>query len=232
MDAGTHRPMWAAVRQVFGYRNTWLICAVNSGTCGAFLAFTGLWGVPFLAQHHALTVKQASLVTSAMLVLFALSGPLFGALSDRWHLRRRPYAIGAGMMLAGFALMAMWPAAPLPLLVPALLVAAIGAASMVISFGYAKESVPVELQGTVTGVVNAGVMLGTLTQMPVIGLILDAYWQGEVAGGVRQYSLQAFQVALQVLAGWVAVAFALLLATRETHAKQALAADDAEHAVA
>lgn len=232
MDAGTHMPVWAAVRKVFGYRNTWLIFVANSGTCGAFLAFTGLWGVPFLAQHHGLTVQQASLITSAMLVLFAFSGPVFGALSDRWHLRKRPFAIGAGAMLAGFALMALWPSAPLPLLVPVLLAAAFGAASMVISFGYAKESVPVELQGTVTGVVNAGVMVGTLTQMPVIGLILDAYWQGEIAGGVRQYSLQAFQVGLQFLAGWVAISFALLLATRETHARQALAADDVEHAVA
>jgi hypothetical protein len=72
-------------------------------------------------------------------------------------------------------------------------------------------------------VVNAGVMVGTLTQMPVIGLILDAYWQGMAVNGVRQYSLEAFQVALMLLAGWMAVSFALLLLTRETHARQSSA---------
>jgi MFS family permease len=208
------------VLQVFHYRNTWLLFVVNSGICGAFLAFTGLWGVPFFVQHHALGVPQAALITSMMLVLFALGGPLMGGLSDRWQLRRRPYALGAGATVAGFGLLAAWPAAPLPLLVAALAVASLGAGAMAISFGYAKESVPLPLQGTVTGVVNAGVMVGTLTQMPLIGLILDRHWQGAALNGVRQYSLEAFQLALLLLAGWMAVSFVLLLATKETHARQ------------
>ncbi len=209
-----------SVLDVFHYRNTWLLFVVNSGICGCFLAFTGLWGVPFFVQHHALSVPQAALVTSMMLVLFATGGPIMGSLSDRWQLRKRPFALGAGVTVAGFCTLAAWPAAPLPLLVAALAAASLGAGAMAISFGYAKESVPLPLQGTVTGVVNAGVMVGTLTQMPVIGLILDAHWQGVAINGVRQYSLEAFQVALMLLAGWMVVSFALLLATRETHAKQ------------
>jgi hypothetical protein len=91
---------------------------------------------------------------------------------------------------------------------------------MALSFAYAKESVPVHLQGTVTGVANAGVMVGTLTQMPVIGLILDANWEGVVANGIRQYGLDAFRYGLLFLFAWIAVSFAALLATRETHAHQ------------
>ena len=115
--------------------------------------------------------------------------------------------------------MALFPAMPLALLVPLLLVASVGAATMVISFAYAKESVPTHLQGTATGIANTGVMTGTLTQMPVIGLLLDARWQGAIANGVRQYGLEAFQLALQFLAAWTTLAVALLLLTRETHAR-------------
>jgi sugar phosphate permease len=219
-QAGGHAPILKSVLEVFHYRNTWLLFVVNSGICGCFLAFTGLWGVPFFVQHHALSVPQAALVTSMMLVLFATGGPIMGSLSDRWQQRKRPFALGAGVTVAGFCTLAAWPAAPLPLLVAALAAASLGAGAMAISFGYAKESVPLPLQGTVTGVVNAGVMVGTLTQMPVIGLILDAHWQGVAINGVRQYSLEAFQVALMLLAGWMAVSFVLLLATRETHARQ------------
>jgi hypothetical protein len=69
-------------------------------------------------------------------------------------------------------------------------------------------------------VANAGVMLGTLTQMPVIGIILDAHWKGAIVNGVRQYDLAAFQFALLFLSAWIAIAFVLLLFTRETHAQQ------------
>jgi len=218
-EGGAHPPILRSIADVFGHRNALLIFLVNPGVGGAFLAFSGLWGVPFLSQHHGLSVREASLVTSAMLVMFALSGPAFGAISDRWRLRKRPALIGAGLLAGGFGAMALAPTMPLAVLVPLLLVASFGAASMVTSFAFAKESVPPHLHGTVTGVVNAGVMIGTLTQMPVIGLILDAHWEGAIANGVRQYGLGAFQLGLLFLAAWSLVSLALLAATRETHAR-------------
>ena len=210
-----HASIGADLRAILRYPNPWLLALVNSGVCGAFLAFTGLWGVPLLAQVHDISVAQAALITSSMLVLFAVGGPLFGIWSDRLQRRKLPFSIGAGAMLAGFAVLTAAPTAPLALLVPLLLVASFGAGAMVLSFGFAKESAPLRLQGTVTGVVNAGVMVGTLVQMPVIGLILDAHWQGVAINGVRQYDVAAFQAGLVFLLAWLAVAIVLLAATRE-----------------
>jgi MFS family permease len=218
--AGDHGHFVHDLIEILRYRNTWLIFWINSGTCGGFLAFAGLWGVPFFAQHHGLSVKQASLVTSAMLVMFAVGGPLFGALSDRVKRRKWPYVAGAAPMVAGFGTLALVPDAPLALLVPLLLAAGFGGGAMAVSFGFAKESVPARLQGAVTGTVNAGVMVGALTLMPLIGAVLDAYWQGASANGVRLYGLDAFCVGWMLLAGWIAVSFVLLLATRETYARQ------------
>ncbi|MBS1163766.1 MAG: putative Major facilitator superfamily precursor [Burkholderiaceae bacterium] len=205
----------ADLRAILRYRNPWLLALVNSGVCGAFLAFTGLWGVPLLSQVHGISVAQASLVTSGMLVLFAAGAPVFGVWSDRLQRRKLPFALGGSLMLAGFAVLTALPAAPLLLLVPVLLAASFGAGSMALSFGFAKESAPLRLQGTATGVVNAGVMLGTLVQMPVIGLILDARWQGVAINGVRQYDVGAFQAGLVFLLAWIAAAVLLLLGTRE-----------------
>ncbi len=208
-------PLLASLRQVLANRNVWLLAGVNSGVCGSFLAFTGLWGVPFFVQQHGLAPKSASAITTAMLALFALSAPLFGLLSDRWHEHKRPFALGAALILAGFAVLALAPSAPLGVLVPALLVASVGAGSMVLSFALAKASVPRQMQGTATGLANLGVMGGALVQMPLVGLILDASWDGRSESGVRLYSLAAFQGGLLLLAGWIALAFVLLLATRE-----------------
>jgi sugar phosphate permease len=205
----------ADLRAILRYPNPWRLALVNSGVCGAFLAFTGLWGVPLLSQVHGISVAQASLITAGMLVLFAAGGPLFGLWSDRLQRRKLPFLIGAGVMLAGFAVLTAAPTAPLALLVPLLLAASFGAGAMVLSFGFAKESAPLRLQGTVTGVVNAGVMVGALVQMPVVGLILDARWQGAVVGGVRQYDVGAFQAGLVFLLVWLAAAILLLAVIRE-----------------
>lgn len=208
-------PLRAGLRQVLGNRNVWLLAGVNSGVCGSFLAFTGLWGVPFFVQQHGLAPKSASAITAAMLVLFALGAPLFGFLSDRWHQHKRPFTLGSALLVAGFAVLALAPAAPLAVLVPALLVASVGAGAMVLSFALAKASVPPPVQGTATGLANLGVMTGALVQMPAVGMILDASWDGRSENGVRLYTLVAFQGGLLLLAGWIAVAFVLLLLTRE-----------------
>lgn len=208
-------PLMDGLRQVLGNRNVWLLAAVNSGVCGSFLAFTGLWGVPVFVQHHGLEPKAAAAITTAMLVLFAVSAPVFGIVSDRWHRHKLPFVLGSTLLLAGFAVLALAPAAPLMVLVPALLAGSVGAGSMVLSFAYAKASVPRALQGAATGLTNAGVMLGALVQMPVFGLILDARWDGRSAAGVRLYDLEAFQAGLLFLTGWIALAVALLILTRE-----------------
>jgi MFS family permease len=99
--------------------------------------------------------------------------------------------------------------------VPVLLAASFGAGSMALSFGFAKESAPLRLQGTATGVVNAGVMLGTLVQMPVIGLILDAHWQGVTIGACASTTLPPIRPGSIFLLAWIVVAVLLLAATRE-----------------
>ena len=210
----------AGVLEVWRYRNTALLFLVNSGVCGAFLTFTGLWGVPFLAQVHGLTVKQAALVTAAMLVLFSIGGIAFGAWSDRWRRRKAPFLIGATLTATGFAALALAPEAPLALLVPVLVLAGFGAGAMALSFGLAKESVPPRLQGTVTGAINMGVMTGTLIQMPLLGALLDARWDGTLLNGVRQYGAAAYQAGWWVLFAWLLAAVALLALTHESHARQ------------
>lgn len=211
----------ADLASVFGYRNVWLLALANSGLCGAFLAFTGLWGIPYLTQVHAISVARATAVTAGMLVLFALGAPAFGYLSDRWKRRKRPYLIGSGAMMVCLLAISVRPDTPLPVLVPLLFAGAFGSGSMALSFGYAKESSPLRLQGAATGIVNAGVMVGALTLMPLFGWILDRYWiEGAVQSGVRVYSRDAYQAAFVLFAAWISVSFLALAATRDTRAQQ------------
>lgn len=217
--------IWRGLIDIWKLRNTSLLFLVNSGICGAFLTFTALWGVPFFTQVHALSVQQASLITSTMLVLFAIGGPLIGTWSDRLQRRKAPFLAGAVTLTVSFAVLAAAPSAPLSVLVPLLLAGAFGAGAMAVSFGFAKASAPARLQGTVIGAVNMGVMVGTLIQMPLIGVILDAHWSGEVIDGVRQYDAAAYQPAWLLLAGWIAVSTLLLMFTRETRAGKKVSAE-------
>ncbi len=211
--------VWRGLREVWRWRNTALLFVAPSGICGAFLTFTTLWGTPFLVQQRGFTPAQASWVIAGMLIAFSVGGVFWGRLSDRLRARKLPYGLGAVATVAGFALLTLWPRAPGVVLLTGLLGGALGSGAMVVGFAWAKESVPARFAGTATGVHNTGVMVGALLQLPLLGWVLDALWDGRHVGAVRLYGLFAFQAAFGVLLAWVVVAAVCVALAAETHAR-------------
>jgi MFS family permease len=214
------RSALAGAVEVFKYRNTILLFLIPGGVVGCVLTFAGLWGVPFLATHHGLSTAQASALTSALLVAWAVGGPVFGWASDRLGSRKPLYIGGCAVALLAWLPVIFWPSVPRAGLVAALLLIGFSSGCMIVSFAYAKESVPVDLSGTVAGVINMGVMMGPTLLQPAVGWVLDHKWRGEAPAGVRSYGLEAYQSGFALMLVWAALALVLLFFTRETHCRQ------------
>ena len=78
---------------------------------------------------------------------------------------------------------------------------------------------PARLAGTVSGIANMGVMLGGMFMQPLVGLVLDANWDGRAVDGVRVYDFAAYPGGFAAMLVWGAVSLALLAATRESYCK-------------
>ncbi len=204
---------------VMRYRNTWLLSIVPGGVVGSILAFAGLWGVPFLTTQHGLTTGDAAAVCSAMLISWAIGGPVVGALSDRIGLRKPLYVFGCSFIALGWSLIVLVPDMNSILLILLLLVIGFASGCMIVGFAYAKESIPGHLAGTVSGVVNMGVMMGPMILQPAVGWMLDTSWKGELNNGIKVYDLDAYQSGFMLMAGWAIVSFVLILFTKETRAQ-------------
>jgi MFS family permease len=218
--SGAAHGILAGIREVFRYRNTWLLTLAPGGVVGCVLTFSGLWGIPFLTTHYGLSPTQAAALTSALLVAWAVGGPLLGFGSDHWGRRKPLYAGGCAAVLACWALVVLVPDLPLPLLVAVLLAAGLASGGMIIGFAFAKESVPPHLAGTVSGVVNMGVMTGPMVLQPAVGWVLDRLWDGTLVNGVRVYPWSAYRAGFALMLVWAALALVLILLTRETRCEQ------------
>jgi MFS family permease len=216
----TRPGIFESLREVLRYPNALLLCIIPGGIVGCVLTFSGLWGVPYLATHHQRTITGASFLSSALMLAWAVGGPMFGWLSDRLGRRKPLYVVGCGLSLTGWGLIIFSESLPLPVLACLLILTGFCSGSMIIGFAYAKESVPLDLAGTVSGMVNMGVMMGPMTLQPVVGWILDQYWLGTEVGGVRVYSLAAYQTGFSLMLAWLALGFVLLLFTHETRCCQ------------
>ncbi len=219
-DQGPARSIVTGLGTVFSHRNTLLLFLIPAGVVGPILAFSGLWGVPFLTTCYGISATQASTLTTALLVAWALGGPICGWLSDRVGSRKPLYIIGLCVTLIGWIAITYVKAMPLAVFAPILVMTGFSSGCMILTFAFAKESVPSHLAGTVTGVSNMGVMMGPMLLQPGIGWVLDQKWTGELGNGVRIYSLEAYQTGFTLMILWAALALALLFFTRETHCRQ------------
>ena len=214
-----HTPILASLAEVLSYRNIWLMMLVPVGFSGAVLTFAGLWGVPWLRQVHGLDPKSAAAITSTMLVAWGVGGPLLGNWSTRLG-RRKPLYLGTGVLALLGWIAVVWLPLPLPLLVVVLAITGFVSGNIIIGFAWAKESVPLRLMGTASGVANMGPLMGGMVLQPAVGWMLDRHWSGAMAGGARLYDGAAWTGGFALLAASVAVGLVLLTLARESFGRQ------------
>jgi sugar phosphate permease len=187
-------PWLHAVIRVLSNRSTWPAFLVNAGVAGSFLAFAGLWAVPFLQQTRGMSRVDAAQHTSLLLLGVAIGSVTIGVLSDR--LRSRTGVMRAFVLLytlswAPWLLHLVWP--PWATLTWFLLMGLL-IPGFTLSWTIAKEANPPEFSGIATSIVNVGIFLGTGILQPWVGWILD---RGRLAGDLAD----AWDRALWLLAG-------------------------------
>jgi MFS family permease len=221
-DGDRGASMWQDLKTVLGYRNTILLYVIPGAFSGLVLMFAGLWGVPFLATHYGFTTAEAASLASVLLIAWSVASIGYGPLSQRIGRRKTPYLAGLVATYALWAALIYVPGWSRPALVALLVALGVSSAAFILTFAYAKESVPARLAGTVSGIANMGVMTGGMVMQPLVGFVLDRHWTGALTpGGARHYDLGAYQSAFSLLFAWGLVALACLAFTKETHCRQA-----------
>ena len=184
----------ARCAQVLANPATWPGFFVNVGVGGSYLAFAGLWAVPYLAQVHGMSRVVAAEHASLLLLGVAFGALAIGALSDRLGSRR-------GLMRACTLLYTLswlpWIAHvawPLPATLAWSFVMGLLIPGFTLSWAVAKEVNRPEHSGMATSVVNLGIFLGAGLLQPLVGHVLDL---GRASGATAQ----AWDHALWLLAG-------------------------------
>ena len=207
--SATRIPWRQALLQVLANRRTWPGFFVNVGIGGSFLAFAGLWAVPFLQQVYDLPRNVAAQHGSLLLLGVAIGALVIGALSDRLRNRRgvmRAYAFLYALTWVpwllhwqpSLAVSYAW-CLLMGLLIP----------GFMLTWTVAKEVNRPEHAGMATAVVNVGIFLGAGALQPLVGWVLD---RGRAAGDPAL----AWDNALLLLAGSAALGALATLFVRET----------------
>ena len=212
-DGAASRHWMHALGRVLANPATWPGFFVNVGIGGSYLAFAGLWAVPYLVDAHGMSQVTAAQHGSALLLGVAFGALIIGVVSDRSGSRRgvmRVCTFLYALSWLPWLLHVKWPLAAtlgwfllMGLLIP----------GFTLAWTVAKEVNRPEHSGIATSVVNVGIFLGTGILQPLVGWVLDrGRASGEVAG--------AWDSAILILAGAAAFGAVMTLLVRERPARR------------
>jgi sugar phosphate permease len=205
LPAAAHVPWKRAVTRVLANPATWPPFIVNLGVGGSFLAFAGLWAVPYLQQVHGMSRVHAAQHSSLMLLGVAFGSMAIGVISDR--LRSRRGVMRAAVLLYTLSWLpwiahVQWPlwATHSWFLLMGLLIP-----GFTLSWTIAKEANPPQYSGIATSVVNTGIFLGAGILQPLVGWVLDRgrALDDVAAGWDRALLVLVGAATLALLAAWL-----------------------------
>ena len=180
---GGHLHWTEALRQVLANPATWPGFFVNIGIAGSFLAWAGLWAVPYLQDVHGMSRVAAAQHASLFLLGVAVGALGIGVLSDRLGNRRGVMQVYAFLYALSWLPWLLGLRFPLWGSYAWFLLMGLLAPAFVLTWTVAKEVNRPEHAGMATSVVNVGIFLGTGILQPLIGWLLD---RGRAAGTVNE----------------------------------------------
>lgn len=178
--ARTRADLVAAV----GRRGTRLGLWTHFTLMGPFVAFTALWGFPFLVKGQGYSRGTASGLLTITVATFVAWAPTVGWLVGRNRERREHLVLGVAVAVGAAWILALsWPAGrlPFPVLAGMLVTTGAAGATSMLSFDIGREANPPERGGTASGIVNLGGFIAASVAELAVGTLLDA---GGASGAV------------------------------------------------
>lgn len=205
---------FSAISSLLKDKKNWLLTFYSGLAFTPIAVLGGLWGNPFFEVAHHLTATQAAYFTSLIFIGLAIGGPLFGYFAGRGD--------GVKVMIVGtiIALISLIFAIyvtdmPLWLFGALLFTFGLGTGVFMLSFPLGKAFNPIGLAATVVALINTGdALFGSFTE-PLIGKLLDIFWDGTMINGVHHFSVHGFHVALSLLPLYLLAGLACLFGLKK-----------------
>ncbi len=197
--ASTKQPLLKGLLSVLRCNQSWLLAIYGGLIFASTSIFGGLWGVPFLMKAYSLDKPTAAGIVSMMFFGWVIGSPLSGLLTNFLNSYKKLLWLSSIGTLLLMLVTLYVPNLPLFLLSGLIFTFGLFSSFFLPSFTLMHDLHINASSGAALGFMNAANMLGGAIGQPLIGVLLDARWDGTLINGVRIYSVTDYQYALSCL---------------------------------
>ena len=208
---GPKHVSWSAIRKLLSSHKAWTLTFYSGLAWAPMAVFGGLWGDPFLQTMYGISNTQAaSLITIAFLGL-AIGGPLFGYLANRNQKQFKMMFIGLVLSMLALLVVLFDPIHNAIIAAIALFLFGMGTGAFMLGFALGRIWFGAALTASMVALVNTGDALFGAISEPIIGKLLDHFWDGKMHAGVRVFNLHNYHISMLMLPLYLICALLLLL---------------------
>ena len=182
------------------------VLALHLVAYAAAATVIGLWAGPYFADVHGLNAHERGLALAAMGLAMPIGLLLVGPLERRFFRRSAMISAGAALSVAMLAMLALWPAPPLPLALGLLVGLVLFSSYPVLLVTEARLLFPDHLVGRGASTVNMAQVLGSSLLPLLVGLVIGFFPMEEAARPEAAYRAGFAVLAGSLmlgLAGWL-----------------------------
>lgn len=214
-----YRETFAGFLKILKKPQMWLNGIIAGVMYLSLSLFAELWGIPFLSNVYHLSARAAGTACAMVYLGWLVGSPLIGYVSDMARSRRAPIILGSLLSAILISLVIYLPQMNIKLLHLILFLFGFFASFEVLCFAISSENAPRHLVATAAAFTNFLTMLGGFAAQPLIGVILDATWSGQMLNEIRFYSVASYQLSLTILPLALFIGFILAFWLQETGKK-------------
>lgn len=179
---------------------------------GGLMAFTGLWGIPFMMQVHAIPQSVAGSLMVISTAGGATAAVLVGWLTDRSGRPKLLFCILASLqaiswLILLYTMRIAGTGTAKALIAAAMLLMGFSNSSFLPAFVIIRKSNRPEVSSLAQGLNNASGFVGAIAMQALVSAVMDSLWRGEYfSRGVRLYSTGAYTVGFLICLGAIGLA--------------------------
>lgn len=200
-----HRPIRADIKEVLTNPRVMAVCLFAGMMVGPMEGFSDVWGSEFLKQAYGLDTSVASYLPSMIYIGWCFAGPVLTLIAEKTG-SYLGSIIGAGVVMAAIFTALVLGCFTVDTMTISFLIVGICCAYQIIAIYKASTYVPEHVSGLTTAVANMIIMSFGYAFHTIIGLVVNAYEEVDVALGFV-YGISVIPIAL----GIGSIGFCILL---------------------
>ena len=213
------KPFLEGLRSLLNNKQVWLAGIVGGLMYLPITAFAELWGVPFLMHAYNINNADASSASVMIFIGMAIGGPVAAIMLT--HLKSivrtmQISALASGVAFIGIAYTTIFP---FWVSFALMFLAGLFIGGQVLCFTLARNNSAADISGTAIGFTNGLVMMSGIIFQPLLGHILDIFWDGAITDySVPIYSTHAYQMSILTIPVCLLIGAFVLRFVKETYA--------------